>query len=261
MELNSPSAHLSFSGRPERSLGGCVLASTYFGPLQWYQKLYRYSTCFIDGCEQFVKQTYRNRCVIASTNGPLSLSIPVERTTGSSATHSAMKDIRISNHGNWRHIHWQAIVSAYSESPFFEYYADDIRPFFTRRWEWLFDFNLETTRTLCTLLDIQPTLLLTQEYLPAADGYSTFTTSPSAFSACKEQGSFLENPSAASSHLRSESSLIDFRNTISPKNALPDADFSPRDYYQVFAQKHGFLPNLSILDLLFNMGNEAIFYL
>ena len=172
-----------------------------------------------------------------------------------------MKDIRISNHGNWRHIHWQAIVSAYSESPFFEYYADDIRPFFTRRWEWLFDFNLETTRTLCTLLDIQPTLLLTQEYLPAADGYSTFTTSPSAFSACKEQGSFLENPSAASSHLRCESSLIDFRNTISPKNALPDADFSPRDYYQVFAQKHGFLPNLSILDLLFNMGNEAIFYL
>ena len=72
MELNSSSAHLSFSGQSERSVGGCVLASTYFGPLQWYQKLYRYSTCFIDGCEHFVKQTYRNRCVIASTNGPLS---------------------------------------------------------------------------------------------------------------------------------------------------------------------------------------------
>ena len=238
-----------------------LLSSAYLAPVQWYAKLFRSDGCWMEQHDHFIKQTYRNRCIIATANGAQALTIPIERPSGEQASRMAMKDIRISDHSNWRHIHWQAIVSAYSESPFFEYYADDIRPFFTRRWEWLFDFNLETTRTLCTLLDIQPTLLLTQEYLPAADGYSTFTTSPSAFSARKEQGSFLENPSAASSHLRSESSLIDFRNTISPKNALPDADFSPRDYYQVFAQKHGFLPNLSILDLLFNMGNEAIFYL
>lgn len=111
-----------------------ILSSTYFGPIQWYQKLVRHSDCFIEQHESFVKQTYRNRCVIASANGPLSLTIPVERgVQPQSNGKTLMKDMRISDHANWRHVHWNALVSAYNDSPFFEYYADDLRPFFEKK--------------------------------------------------------------------------------------------------------------------------------
>ena len=84
-----------------------ILSSTYFGPIQWYQKLVRHSDCFIEQHESFVKQTYRNRCVIASANGPLSLTIPVERgVQPQSNGKTLMKDMRISDHANWRHVHW-----------------------------------------------------------------------------------------------------------------------------------------------------------
>lgn len=101
------------------------LASTYFGPVQWYQKLNR-DECAVEQHEHFVKQTYRNRCVIATTNGKQTLSIPVEKFDGPKCK---MKDVRISDHDNWRHQHWNALLSAYGESPFFEFYQDDIHPF------------------------------------------------------------------------------------------------------------------------------------
>ena len=102
-----------------------LLSSTYFGPVQWYQKLNRFDKCLIESQESFVKQTYRNRCVIATTNGMQSLTIPIEH-----GESRLMRDIRISNHGHWRHLHWNALMSAYGESPFFEFYADDLHPFF-----------------------------------------------------------------------------------------------------------------------------------
>ena len=90
-----------------------LLSSTYFGPIQWYQKLNRYDECLIERHESFIKQTYRNRMLIPTTNGPLSLTIPTNHNTS-----LAMKDIRISDHANWRHVHWNALLSAYGESPF-----------------------------------------------------------------------------------------------------------------------------------------------
>lgn len=90
-----------------------LLSSTYFGPIQWYQKLNRYDECLIERHESFIKQTYRNRMIIPTTNGPLSLTIPTNHNTS-----LAMKDIRISDHANWRHVHWNALLSAYGESPF-----------------------------------------------------------------------------------------------------------------------------------------------
>ena len=113
-----------------------LLSTTYFGPVQWYQKLYRYEEVEIEQWESFQKQTYRNRCLIATTQGVQALTVPVERNSQLSALNSQLiKDVRISDHGNWRHLHWNALVSAYGESPFFEYYQDDIRPFFEKRWE------------------------------------------------------------------------------------------------------------------------------
>lgn len=199
-----------------------LLSTTYFGPVQWYQKLYRYDCVAIDVEEPFLKQTYRNRCQIATTQGVQALTVPVVH--GSKATIS---DMLISDHGNWRHLHWQALQSAYGDSPFFEYYEDDLRPFFAERnWERLVDYNDAICQKMCELLDIHP------QFSPL----SSFNFP-------------LSTPSS------------DFRTAINPKHPLPDTDFEPRPYYQVYRQKHGFLPNLSILDLLFNMGPESIFYL
>ena len=142
-----------------------LLSSTYFGPIQWYQKLNRYDECLIERHESFIKQTYRNRMIIPTTNGPLSLTIPTNHDISLS-----MKDIRISDHANWRHVHWNALLSAYGESPFFEYYQDDIRPFYEKKYEFLFDFNMETTQKMIELLDIRPKISVTAEYFPKSEG-------------------------------------------------------------------------------------------
>lgn len=175
--------------------------------------------------ENFVKQTYRNRCLIAATQGVQTLTVPVEHPFGDAeAQHRPdITQIRISDHNNWRHLHQQALEAAYGDSPFYDYYIDDLKPFFEKRWEYLFDFNLAITKTLCELLDIHPHIGLTDTFVRETDN--------------------------------------DFRTIIRPKHPLPDPDFQPQPYYQVWQQKHGFLPNLSILDLLFNMGPESIFYL
>ena len=106
------------------------------------------------------------------------------------------------------------------------YYVDDLRPFYEQRFAFLLDFNMQMTAKLCELLDITPNISLSEEYVKDV-----------------------------------ESGVDDFREVIRPKHPMPDADFIPKPYYQVYAQRHGFIPNLSILDLLFNMGNEALFYL
>lgn len=195
-----------------------LLSTTYFGPVQWYQKLNRADEAWIERQETFQKQTYRNRCLIATTQGVQALTVPVDR---SSAVQ--IKDVRISDHGDWRRLHWNALQSAYGESPFFEYYEDDLRPFFERRWTFLLDFNEEIRQKVCELIDIRPSVRYTDNYAKSV------------------------------SH--------NYRDAIQPKHPAPDADFQPRPYYQVYRQKHGFLPNLSILDLLLNMGPESIFWL
>ena len=229
-----------------------LLSSTYFGPIQWYQKLNRYDECLIERHESFIKQTYRNRMLIPTTNGPLSLTIPTNHNTS-----LAMKDIRISDHANWRHVHWNALLSAYGESPFFEYYQDDIRPFYEKKYEFLFDFNMEITEKMIELLDIRPKISITNEYIQKEESDELRVKS--------EEFNGLANHKVQSSNLKVQSkevqSIVDFREAIRPKKPLPDAEFESKRYYQVYEQKFGFQPNMSILDLLFNEGNEAIFYL
>ena len=205
-----------------------ILSTTYFGPVQWYQKLNVADVVLVEAHENYCKQTYRNRCVIATANGAQALTVPVERPADIDLNRCPIRDLRISDHGRWRQLHWNALQSAYSESPFFEYYADDLHPFFDRHYEFLFDFNMEICETLCSLLDVRPTIKLTTEYVRHADLGEGFA---------------------------------DFRDSIVPKHPQSDPSFTPRSYYQVFATKHGFLPNLSVLDLLFNMGPEGIFLL
>jgi hypothetical protein len=175
----------------------------------------------IEQHDSYQKQTYRNRCLIATANGVQALTVPVEHNND----RMLVKDLRISDHNQWRRIHWNALQSAYSESPFFEYYADDIRPFFEKRYDFLIDFNEAIRETVCKLIDIQPQTEYTSAYN------------------CQWQES------------------ADYRDVIHAKHPLPDNDFEAKPYWQVFQHKHGFLANLSILDLLFCMGPESVFYL
>ena len=201
------------------------ISTTYLGPVQQYCKLFQYPEVHLETAENYLKQTFRNRCTIAVPDGELALSIP---TVKPNTLKCPMRDIRILDHGNWRHLHWNAIESAYNHTPFFEYYKDDFRPFYEKKYEFLVDFNEELCHLICSLIDIQPDMARTTEYR------TEFT------------------PNEA-----------DFRERIHPKKdfSLEDTEFSPQPYYQVFQERLGFLPNLSIIDLLFNMGPESLLVL
>lgn len=202
-----------------------LLSSAYWAPVQYYTKLLAYRKVWVEVHEHYVKQTFRNRCIIASPNGTQSLTVPIVKQDSDKCP---IKDIRISDHGNWRHLHWNALESAYRNTPFFEYYADDFLPFYTTKWEFLIDFNEAIRRKVCELIDLAPDVSQTPSF-GMTDG-------------CMP--------------------CDDFRMSISPKAVHgADAGFSPVPYYQVFREKHGFLPNLSVADLLFNMGPESILVL
>lgn len=200
-------------------------ATAYLAPVSYYARLYAAKEARIEQWEHYVKQTYRNRCVIASAQGPLPLTIPTESNGGEKCL---MRDVRISDHGNWRHLHWNAMEAAYRQSPFYEYYADDFRPFYEKRYTFLLDFNEQLRQLVCSLIGFNPHVELSTEYLHEVPDGDT-----------------------------------DLRSLIHPKHPCTEAlpAYTPRPYYQVFKERHGFLPDLSIIDLLFNMGPESLLVL
>lgn len=202
------------------------LSSAYLAPINYYAKFVTGNRTFIEKCDNYVKQTYRNRCTIVGANGIMPLSIPVEHK---SENKTLTRDIRISDHGNWQHMHWNAIVSAYNSTPFFEYYQDDFYPFYHKKYDFLFDFNEELRLMILELLNIDEiTVEYTTEY-----------------------------------KIEFGTNEIDLRESIHPKKdyRITDPNFVARPYYQVFEQKFGFTDNMSIIDLLFNMGNESLIIL
>lgn len=198
-----------------------VLPCCYLAPVSHYSAYFRSDEVRLEVCDHFTKQTLRNRCWIDSPAGPLALTIPVVKTEGK----TAMRDVRISDHGNWRHQHWVALESSYRQSPFFEYYADDFAPFYEKKWEFLADFNEELMALVASLLDIQKPVSRTTSY---------------------EQSFSFDDEG-----LRGGAPL---------KEGIREG-LEPRPYYQVFASRHGFLPDLSIVDLLFNQGPEGVLWL
>ena len=192
----------------------------YLAPIPLYTKLYTAKGIIIDGESPFIKQTFRSRAVIATENGTQNLNIPIIHDGG----RTAMRDVRISEHGNWRHQHWNAIVSAYRKSPFFDYYADDFAHFYEERDGFLMDFNLRLHSVVCDLIGLE------RETKTATDNTIADT-------------------------------ITDIRHIAEPKAITDIKDYAPQPYYQVFAQRNGFIPNLSIIDLLFNMGPEGLIVL
>src|SRR5690606_5888026 len=128
------------------------LSTACFAPVQYYSKLSQFETVFIDQHENFQKQTYRNRYVILGANGPLSLIVPVVKGRGKKLN---IRDLKISYDTDWQRNHWRTIFSAYNSSPFFEYYQDDIRPFFEKPSKYLFDFNMAPLETVGELVGLE----------------------------------------------------------------------------------------------------------
>ena len=191
-----------------------LLSTAYLAPIEYYVVLANSERILLEQHEYYQKQSYRNRCRIATANGIMDLSIPVD-----SAGKTLIRDLRISDHNNWQTLHWRSIETAYNSSPFFEYYADDFRPFFEKKWLFLWDFNLALFNKTLELLDIETKIELTEQYKP-----------------------------------ETSDNFLDLRAAIHPKKEI---SLLLKPYYQVFETKFGFMPNMSIIDLLFNMANEA----
>uniref|UniRef100_UPI0032175D90 WbqC family protein n=1 Tax=uncultured Draconibacterium sp. TaxID=1573823 RepID=UPI0032175D90 len=196
-----------------------LLSTAYFAPVHYYARFFHHSEVYIEQFEHFPKQTYRNRCVISGGNGLISLVVPVIKGRGPKIL---MKDVQLSYDMNWQRNQWQTIVSAYNSSPYFEYYQDELQPFFEKQYKFLLDFNMQIHETICDFLNLKNTAQLTNDFEKIPAG------------------------------------TLNLRDVISPKNkTIPDSSFQPEEYTQVFTEKFGFLPNLSILDLLFNEGPNA----
>lgn len=198
-----------------------LLSTAYFPPLQYLSKFVLFEKVYIEQFENYTKQTYRNRCEILGANGPVPLVVPVVKGRGKKIK---IKDLQISYDTDWQRNHWRTLFSAYNSSPFFEFYKDDILPFFEKRRKYLLDLNLSIHETLCNLMEIDTPLNLTDD--------------------------FEEIPE----------NTLNYREFLSPKKnkTLPDPLFKPQEYTQVFSEKFGFISNLSILDLLFNEGPNSI---
>jgi hypothetical protein len=198
-----------------------LLSTTYLAPVQYYCKLAGYKNVWVDIFENYSKQSFRNRCVILGANGPLTLSIPVKKNN---LPKTLTRDVNIDYDTRWQSVHWRAIESSYRSSPFFIYYVDNIEPFFAKKIKFLVDFNTQLQETILNLLGLQPEIKFTKEYIVKTEGFD------------------------------------DYRESIHPKPRMYQKDdyFAPHPYYQVFGNKFGFVANLSIVDLLFNMGPSAV---
>jgi hypothetical protein len=195
-------------------LNNPLLPTAYFGPISYYAILLQHPNCRIELHEHFVKQSIRNRCDIYGANGKLQLTIPKQRK-GSDKT--IIKEIQISYKQNWQKEHWNAIVSSYNSSPYFEYYKDELQPFFEKEEMLLINLNCKLQSVILNILQVEDKIITTTEYL--------------------HKGNF--------------SDLRNYKwNTEKQEK-----------YDQVFMEKQGFIPNLSILDLLFNLGPESADYL
>ena len=200
-----------------------VFSSAFFPPVQYFAHLFSYKQVLIETYDNYQKKTYRNRCLVAGANEIITLSVPVEK---GNSPKQLMKDVKVAYNTNWNETHWKTIESAYNSSPYFLYYEDDIRPVFTKKYNFLLDLNISSIEAVKNCIDIKTNLKFTENFYPTG---------------------YYEN---------------DFRELIHPKRDIKDdLFFTSVQYRQVFDSKHGFIPSLSILDLLFNKGPETLLVL
>ena len=196
-----------------------ILHPTYFPSIASFVTIVKAQKVTFEVCDNYQKQTYRNRMHIYGSNGKLSLTVPV---IFSQKNRQLYKDILISEDTNWQDLHWKSIQSAYLGSPFFEFYQDEFEPLFTSKYKYLLDFNFKCLEVIYDCLQLPFDYSTTTEYKKTA------------------------------------LDCIDYRTLVDDRKER-EHPFKP--YVQVFDDKHGFIPNLSILDLICNEGPNAMMYL
>lgn len=192
-----------------------LLSTAYFPPAEYFSLIANSRRVVIEEHENYIKQTYRNRCMILGANGPLALIVPVMR---GSFHKTALRDLKIDNGRRWRELHLRGITSAYAAAPYFEYYYDVISHVVNRPFTFLLDLNTEALKAICEAAGLTATISYTGEFIP-------------------------ENTSEE-----------DYRYSISPKSPPGIRGYLHIPYPQVFGEKYGFTGRLSIIDLLLNNG-------
>jgi hypothetical protein len=201
-------------------MSGSILVSTaYLPPVEYFSVISKADEISVEKEENYVKQTYRNRCYILSAHGTQLLSVPVYL---GSLHKTPVKDIRIDYSKRWQQVHLRAITAAYSSSPYYEFYFENIEKIILKNHGFLLDMNMELTLSVLEMLKIRKVVLYTSEYEPAVNKAN------------------------------------DFRYRISPKT---ESDFTPKEYIRVFDSDKNFDKDFSIIDLVFNKGPESAGYL
>ena len=202
-----------------------LLVTSYWPNLHYFFYVLNASIIHIEQFDNYSKQSYRNRTQILSANGVLNLSIPIKKNKSEKVVNA----IEISYKEDWQKNHWRAITSAYKNSPYFDFFEEDLKVFYSNKYNLLIDYNLDQLKFIIKVLKQKKNIQLTKQYE--------------------------SNPE----------SVIDLRTIIHPKQSyLSDklvANKLDQSYYQTFENKISFTPNLSILDLLFNKGLQTIDYL
>lgn len=198
-----------------------VLSTAFLPPVEWFRAAALYSCVLLEGCETYQKQSFRTRSRILTAGGVETLNVPIIHSES-----RQIRDISVDYTEPWAQRIERALTAAYMSSPFFIYYQDDILPLLRSGEESLFEYNLKLIKILAELLGLRLDLRVTEEFVPEyGEGYS------------------------------------DFRSSIHPKKSVLPELLLKRPYYQVFSSKFGFTPSLSVLDLLFNEGPNAISHL
>lgn len=195
-----------------------IIDNQYFGCIDYCSTLFLSKHIEIEQYDRWEKASFRNRCMVATANGMVNLTVPVESGRNQK---TVFKEVKIDYSHNWQQQHWRTLVSAYNKSPFFEYYQQSVERLLTQKHSFLFDLDLEILNWIVKVLKLEVNILLTELY---EKEYPT-----------KE--------------------IIDCRNKWLPKNFQQKNNAI--QYTQVFEKQTGFIPNLSILDLLFNEGPNA----
>lgn len=196
-----------------------ILPLSYLPSVAWCARLLR-GDCTVDLGEHFVKRSERTRARILASDGPMELSVPV---CGAGRPRTPLRDVRIDYSKRWQHRHWQALVSAYRSSPYFEHYAARLEPFYRREYRFLADYDLGLLDVLFDALGL-PRPAFAERYVEAAPGDLDLRARH-----CEGRRVQTEGPD----------------------------DFSPEPYVQVFADRMPFAANLSVADLLFAEGPTA----
>ncbi len=194
-----------------------LLSTAYFPPVEYFSLIRGAEKVLIEKEENYIKQTYRNRCRILSSNGPVNLSVPVMKTL----PKTLLKDIAIDYSKRWQQVHIRALYSSYGRSPYFMFYSEGFEKILAKKHRFLLDLNTELLNECLNILKLERVIAFTSSFSMTADAVN------------------------------------DFRYCISPKTF---SEYKCKPYMQVFTTGN-FVPGLSVLDLLFNLGPDSIYYI